>query len=75
MSGTFEGSDVVKGVETPRRSSALAVSIASLRIDGYMPVPVRPTPCGLAASGVALIAIDADSVVTALGLKVTPTRQ
>ena len=40
-----------------------------------MPVPVRPTLCGLAASGVALIAIDADSVVAALGLKVTPTRQ
>jgi hypothetical protein len=38
-----------------------------------MPVPVRLTKCGLAASGLAPIATDADSGAAALGLKVTPT--
>lgn len=36
-------------------------------------MPVRFKLCGLAASGLALIAIDADSAVATLGLKVTPT--
>ena len=38
-----------------------------------MPVPVRATLCGLAASGLTLIAADADSGAATLGLKVTPT--
>src|ERR1700722_4470848 len=38
-----------------------------------MPVPVRLTLCGLAASGLALIATDADSGAATLGLNVTPT--
>ena len=38
-----------------------------------MPVPVRLTVCGLAASGLAEIAIDADSGAATLGRNVTPT--
>ena len=38
-----------------------------------MPVPVRLTLCGLAASGLALIARDADSGAATLGWNVTPT--
>jgi len=34
---------------------------------------VRPTSCGLDASGVSPIAIDADSAAATLGWKVTPT--
>ncbi len=39
----------------------------------YMPVPVRLTLCGLDASGLALIATDADSGAATLGWNVTPT--
>jgi hypothetical protein len=38
-----------------------------------MPVPVRLTLRGLAASGLAPIATDADSEAAMLGLKVAPT--
>ncbi len=38
-----------------------------------MPVPVRFKLCGLAASGLSPIAIDADSAAATLGVNVTPT--